>query len=173
MLVVSPAFSRFNAANGVLKNAVVNRYFALQSVVFAYFFDLLQSKFRSAATFTSVCRAVAYSVSLVVFWCVPAKIFEAVILRISVVMAAFFPSWPLADKRFQDQRVRFSVFGLVVSPKKQKNTPVLFVKREFLELSAKFRPDVPTVRNLINTFKTHYVAPFFHSFSHTYPTGIL
>ena len=115
------------------------------------------------ASFATIGCAVADSVSLVVFGCVPPKVFKAVIGWVPIVMAPFHAIWAWPPKCEQDQAMNFHKLTFVVFPKHYAKSWRTTAERWFFDGSFCVVNYIAKIRNLVNSFVSGYVSPLFHN----------
>lgn len=160
---MGPTLSAFNTTDGVFPDTVISSYFPLKTGISSDRVNLFLSKLRCSAALTPVGCTVSDFIRVVVFARVPTKIIKPVVLRVSIIMAAFKALWPFAYKCLQNHCMWAHRLLTVVSPQHEKWTLIGRVDWLRLYFSRLYRSDSPKVRNLVKTFKSDYCAPKFHT----------
>lgn len=159
---MSPSFARFNATNGVLKNAIFSGNNPLKSRVCKDGADLRLGQFGRSASFASVRRSMFGAIQLVIARCIPAQIAQMVVPRVSIIVAPFHSLWPQSNKSLKNRFVRVNSANLVIFPKPHKWAAFLFVMRKFFQFACLCGAYLPMIRNLVKAFITNDTFPNFH-----------
>ncbi len=158
-----PASARLYPAYGALSDAIVFRDYSLETPVFADFIHLLKCQLGCSTTLTTISRAVAHLVGVVARRGIPAKVGQAIVLAIAVVMAAFHFVWPRAHKGRQNQGVNPKHFGLIPLPQKNEGARVC-LEDSWLLISMGFYVPYPAkVGNLVYSLVFVHRLPVFHT----------
>lgn len=161
-----PTLPRLNSAYGVLSNTVFCGDHALQSVIVSNGNNLSIRKFMCDVPLTSVCRSTPDLVSMIIFRGIPAQIVKAVILHVSIVMAAFHAFWARANKRRQNESVRPENCYFVVSPKADIRTGIVHTYCQSLKFSSALGSYATKIRYFVDSLISCNVAPAFHKHLH-------
>lgn len=175
-----PGSSSADSRNARPADVIASGYIAVQFSIFASASDVQYVDFckfsRWPALSTSVC-SVPLSVVLIAGRCIPAKVFNAVIRTVAVIVTALHPEGPRTNERLQNNDVDvvcrdFSLFA-------KANVPITVgcgalsensardpspCGSEHIDLSA-MRPStdtsrLPFVGRLVESFEARNVSPF-------------
>jgi len=160
---MTPSFSRFDSAYGVLLNAIIGGNFTLQSGIRKDGVDLRCGQFSRSASFATVGGAMFNAIKLIIARRIPSQVCKAVVPRITVVMATLHAFWSWANKRRQNQSMWPHNFLLVSFPKIHKRTQIVNVLCVSLNLVGFNRSHTTVIRNFVHTFKTDNRFPIFHA----------
>lgn len=157
-----PSFFIFNAAYGASLNAIINSYFALKTIVFSNFINLLLCQFCRAAAFAAICCSMFDFVCMIVFRRIPTKIFKTIVGYIAIIMTPFFFVGARTNKSHKNQSVNSKHFWFVLLPKKNKRARVIFQNGRFFQPFSFYIPYPTNVRNFIYSGISGYWHPMFH-----------
>ena len=171
--MILPAYARLDSAYSASTNTIINSYKALQTIILTDCINLYSSKFSCSAIFSAIGSPVFNFISVIIFSCVPSKIAQMVILRVSIIMATFHSKWSFAYKRFKNKLMWSCNSNFIVFPQTNKRTIVSFTDCKFFNFIGFYRKNLTIIRNFIDSFKTDYFTPFFHNSTHMYNKGTL
>ena len=168
-----PSFAVFNPADGVFSNAIVGGYLALKPRISTNGGNLRFGQLGASATLAPVGSSMLNPITLIVLRGIPSQVFNAIVPRIAVVMAALHFWRARPNKSGQHQCVRLRNFDFVVSPKAHKGPVLLSVERVGLDLARFCGAHVSMIRNLVQTFVPNNRQPSFHVYPLMLHTGII
>lgn len=152
-----------DTANLGLADAVLFGDDLLRPIVVKDSHSLLGCKFGVRALLSAIGSAVLYAVSLVGAWRVPAKVREAIVRQVSIVVATL-KSWRgRPAKGQQDEPANAAHFVDTVFPKKKEMTSVLLVYGKFFDASCFGGSYTTSIRYFIDALKPYNVFPLFHT----------
>lgn len=156
-----PALPGFNPTNHTLGNAIVRRYFTVESLVYNYCHGLFFRELGGGAALTPIRCAMTSAVSLVRGWCIPPKIGKNIVRCVAVIVAALRASGRRANECPQHHAVNAHQFLSVVTPQHYMATPSIVLANCF-EFAGPKIANAPLVGNFIVGRKTNNRKPSFH-----------
>jgi len=168
-----PTHTRFYSAYGICTNAVIKCNETLQAGILSNRINLYASKFSCATILSAISSPMSNSIGLVIFRRIPSKITQMIILWIAVIMATFHSFWSFAYKCFQNKFVWSNLSLFVVFPQASIRSTIMFIKCQFFNSVGFYGKYSAVIRNLVESFKTNCIAPFFHDVPHINNKGRL
>lgn len=162
-----------DSANLGLADVVLRGYNFLRAFIVVNGFYLLGCKFGGRALLTAIRSGVFHPVSLIGARRVPAKIGEAIVRQVAIVVATLKSWWWRSTKSHQNQSANATHLVDAVFPEKQEMATVLLVNGQFFDVSGFRGPNTTSIRDFIDTFKSDNVFPLFHKFSVSQDMGIV
>lgn len=158
---MSPSFAALYARDGIGRDAIFCGDIGLQSVVCANSQHVGLAQFGGGASGAAIRCAMVNAVSLICRACVPSQIFEAVVRRIAVVVAALHSFRGRPNEGKHDGAVNSHHLGLVVLPQKRSASTAAGILKNLLQGARIGTPDLAEVRDFIEPFKARNSAPDF------------
>lgn len=168
-----PSLARLDAADGVFSDTVFRSNFALKARVGADGAYLRFRQFGSGASFPAIRCAVLDAVKLIVSRRVPSQIFQSVVPRIAVVVAALHPNRARPNKGSQHQCMRAHDFLFAITPQIHKRARVVDVFRVSLDSVRFRRTNLPGVRHFVQALKSNNCFPVLHDYPRSADMGII
>ena len=168
-----PTHTRFYSTYGICTNAIIKCNEAVQSGILSNRINLYASKFSCATILSAISSPVPNFISMVILSCIPSKITQMIILWITVIMATLHSFWSFAYKCLKNKFMRSDLSLFVVCPQTAIRPSVMFVNCQFFNCIGFYSKYSAVVRNLVESFKTNCIAPFFHDVPHINNKGRL
>ena len=158
-----PTDTRFYSGNLTGANAIVSRNVFLWPRVFEYFDNLFFGQLRGGTLFATIRRSVLNAVPLVIGCCVPSKIRQFIIERITVIVAAFLPNARKSMKCKKNDSSDAAKFVFIFFPQQNRRSPIFFVYGWLFYLPGFYRANSAKIRDFIKFHEISDAHPNFTS----------
>lgn len=160
---MASARPRFDPTNGVFSYPIIRSYEPLKALIRPNGINLFLSKFGAGMSFAKLRRPVPLFISDICKVGIPAKIAEAAVSAVSIVMAPFHTLWFLTYKSSQNQSVNPKHLWLVIAPKQQERPGVFFCAAPQFHFAGCYGFNAAQVRDFIKPLKADNWEPLFHN----------